>query len=79
MNYLMTKICYQMLVTIQEEAKKVPFNEFGERMKRRVDFYGTIQAKFDAIVANSEKRRKEAEEEAEDEFEDAQDGTEVQA
>lgn len=42
MNFLMTKICYQMLVTIQEEAKKVPFNEFGERMKRRVDFYGSI-------------------------------------
>jgi hypothetical protein len=48
-------------------------------MKRRVDFYGTIQAKFEAIVANSEKRRKEAEEEGDDEFEDAQDGTEVQA
>jgi hypothetical protein len=59
MNYLMTKICYQMLVVIQEEAKKVPHNEFGERMKKRKEFYGGIEAKFLEIVSESEKRKRE--------------------
>jgi len=64
MNYLMTKICYQMLVVIQEEAKKVPHNEFGERMKKRAEFYGGIGSKFQEIVTESEKRKKEEEEDA---------------
>jgi hypothetical protein len=46
-------------------------------MKRRSDFYGSIQSKFEEIVSQSEQRKREADNE--DGFEDAQDGTEVQA
>lgn len=65
MNYLMTKICYQMLVVIQDQAKKVPTSEFGERMKQRSDFYGKIEAKFIKVVSDSEKRKREEGGEAE--------------
>ena len=46
-----------MLVVIQDQAKKVPDSEFGERMKKRADFYGKIQEKFSKVVSDSEKRR----------------------
>lgn len=32
MNSIMTKICYQLLVVIQEKVQEVPNNEFGRRI-----------------------------------------------
>ena len=43
MNFMMTKVCYQMLDLIESKAKKVPDNEYGKRIKERTDFYGKIQ------------------------------------
>jgi len=39
MNFCMTKICYQMLVLIQEKSKEVPNNEFGKRMIEKKELY----------------------------------------
>jgi hypothetical protein len=44
-------------------------------MKRRSDFYGSIQSKLEEILIQSEQRKREGEND--DVFEDAQDGTEV--
>ena len=43
MNFIMTKICYQMLVIIQKRAKEVPKLEYNERIKTRRQFYGRIE------------------------------------
>lgn len=40
MNYMMTKICYQMLVMIQEKSKDVSTSEWGNRIRNRAEFYG---------------------------------------
>lgn len=42
MNFMMTKVCYQMLVQIQEKARQVPANEFGQRMRDKAALYQDI-------------------------------------
>ena len=56
-NYFMTKICYQMLVVIQEKAVKVPESEFGERMKRRRDFYGDVERMIAEFARESDEAK----------------------
>ena len=64
MNFMMTKICYQMLVLIQEKSKDVPNSEFGKRMIEKKELYDKYRSKMDAAwkLADEAKALKEANE-----------------
>ena len=53
MNFTMTKVCYQMLVLIQEKALQVPDNEYGERIKQRKKLYGAEGEKSQVVHQES--------------------------
>ncbi len=53
-NFFITKICYQMLKLVQSKAKDVPNSEYGERIKRRSEFYGKIQKVMAQAVADEQ-------------------------
>ena len=50
MNYMMTKICYQMMVLIQDQSKLVPETEYNERIKKRRDLYGKLEDLMSQMV-----------------------------
>lgn len=41
-NYMMTKVCYQMLAIVQDKAKKVESTIYAERIRNRPGFYGKM-------------------------------------
>eukprot|EP00347_Sterkiella_histriomuscorum_P011191 403373399 len=54
MNFVMTKICYKMLVLIQKKSLEVPNNAYGERIKTRREFYGKIEDQLNADIKASQ-------------------------
>ena len=50
MNNMMTKICYQMLVVIQQKAQEGPTNEFGRRILSKTEFYGDLERRLKEII-----------------------------
>ena len=50
MNFMMTKIVYQMLVLIQDKSKKVKGSIYEERIKQRESFYKPVQDLMDKLA-----------------------------
>lgn len=52
MNYVMTKVCYQMLQLAEEKSKEVANNIYGERLKEKKDFYGKLEEFIEYVKAH---------------------------
>ena len=50
MNFMMTKIVYQMLVLIQDKSKKVKGSIYEERIRQRESFYKPVQDLMDKLA-----------------------------
>ena len=53
-NYCMTKICYEEMVTIQKKAETIRDSIWAERIRMKPQFYGKINSLF-----NGEKQKDE--------------------
>lgn len=56
LNSMMTKVCYQLLVAIEEKAVSMLTSEniYTERIRTRADFYNKIETEFKKAVALDE-------------------------